>query len=53
MFTLWTDAERKSIGILPVTEATHLNTEYYVENNPSYAIESDGNSVTETITKIC
>ena len=51
MFTLWTDAERKSIGILPVTEATHLNTEYYVENNPSYAIESDGNSVTETITK--
>ena len=51
MFSLWTDAERKAIGILPVTEATHLNTEYYVENNPSYAIESDGNSVTETITK--
>ena len=51
MFTLWTDAERKAIGILPVTKASHLDSAYYVENNPSYAIESDGNSVTETITK--
>jgi hypothetical protein len=51
LFTLWTDAERKAIGILPVTEASHLDSEYYVENSPSYAIESDGNSVTETITK--
>ena len=51
LFTLWTDAERKTIGILPVTKANHLDSEYYVENNPSYAIESDGNSVTETITK--
>jgi|TARA_R110002074_G_scaffold270389_1_gene442210 hypothetical protein len=51
LFTLWTDAERKAIGILPVTEASHLDSEYYVENSPSYAIEGDGNSVTETITK--
>ena len=51
MFTLWTDAERKAIGILPVTEATHLNSEYYVENSPTYAIDGDGNAVTETITK--
>ena len=48
---MWTDAERKAIGILPVTEASHLDSEYYVENSPSYAIEGDGNSVTETITK--
>ena len=41
LFTLWTDAERKAIGILPVTEASHLDSEYYVENSPSYAIEGD------------
>ena len=51
LFTLWTDAERKEIGILPVTKASRLDSTYYIENNPSYAIESDGNSVTETITK--
>jgi hypothetical protein len=51
LFTLWTDAERKAIGILPVTKASRLDSAYYIENNPSYAIESDGNSVTETITK--
>ena len=51
LFTLWTDVERKAIGILPVTKASHLDSAYYIENNPSYAIESDGNSVTETITK--
>ena len=51
MFTLWTDAERKAIGILPVTKADNLDNQYHTEHNPSYAIESDGNSVTETITK--
>ena len=51
MFSAWTAAERKSIGILPVTRASRLDREYYTEDNPSYAIESDGNSVTETITK--
>ena len=51
VFTLWTDAERKEIGILPVTKASHLDSAYYVENNPSYAIDEDGNAVTETITK--
>ena len=51
LFTLLTDAERKAIGILPVTKASRLDSAYYIENNPSYAIESDGNSVTETITK--
>ena len=51
LFTLWTDAERKAIGILPVTKASHLDSAYYVENNPSYAIDEDGNAVTETIAK--
>ena len=51
MFTLWTDAERKAIGILPVTKAGHLDSEYYTEQDPSYAIDEDGNAVTETITK--
>ena len=51
IFSLWTDAERKAIGILPVTKASHLDNEYYTENNPSYAIDEDGNAVTETITK--
>ena len=51
IFTLWTDAERKAIGILPITKASHLDGQYHTENDPSYAIESDGNSVTETIAK--
>ena len=51
MFSLWTDAERKAIGILPVTRANHLDGDYHTENNPSYAIDEDGNAVTETITK--
>mgnify|MGYP001195345604 FL=1 len=51
MFTLWTDAEKKEIGILPVTKANHLDGQYHTENNPSYAIDEDGNAVTETITK--
>ena len=51
MFTLWTDAERKAIGILPITKAGHFDNQYHTENNPSYAIDEDGNAVTETITK--
>ena len=51
MFTLWTDAERKTIGIIPVTKAGHLDSEYYTEQDPSYAIDEDGNAVTETIAK--
>ena len=51
IFSLWTAAEKKAIGILPVTMATPLNTTYYTPRNPTYAIEDDGNSVTETIAK--
>jgi hypothetical protein len=51
MFSLWTDAERKAIGIIPITKAGHLDSEYYTEQDPSYAIDEDGNAVTETIAK--
>jgi hypothetical protein len=51
MFSLWTDAEKKAIGILPVTKASHLDGQYHTEKDPSYAIDEDGNAVTETIAK--
>ena len=51
LFTSWTDAERKAIGILPVTKASHLDGQYYTEKTPTYAIDEDGNAVTETIAK--
>ena len=50
LFTLWTDAERLAVGIVPVTTTgTHLDTEYYTEAAPSYAIAGDGASVIKTI----
>ena len=50
LFTLWTVAERKAIGIVPVTTTgTHLDTAYYIEADPTYAIASDKNSVVRTI----
>ena len=51
IFSSWTNAQLKAVGILPVTIATQLNQEYYTPRNPTYAIEGDGNSVTETIAK--
>ena len=51
IFSSWTLDEKKAIGILPVTMATQLNTEYYTPRNATYAIEDDGNSVTQTIAK--
>ena len=51
IFTTWTAAEKKAIGILPVTPGTKLNDRYYISNNETYAIASDGNSVVGTITK--
>ena len=38
MFSLWTDAERKAIGILPITKASHLDGQYHTENVPSYVV---------------
>ena len=51
IFTAWTAAEKKAIGILPVTPGTKLDDRYYISNNETYAIASDGNSVVGTITK--
>ena len=51
MFSLWTDAERKAIGILPITRASILDSEYYISQDASYAIDDDDNAVTETINK--
>ena len=51
IFTAWTAAEKKAIGILPVTSGTKLDDRFYISNNETYAIASDGNSVVGTITK--
>ena len=50
IFTIWTDAQRKDLGIVPVViSGSHLNTNYYIEKNHSDAIAGDGNSVIRTI----
>ena len=50
IFTIWTDAQRKDLGILPVViSGTHLDTRFYIEKNHSDAIAGDGNSVIRTI----
>ena len=50
IFTIWTDEQRKDLGIVPVViSGTHLNTNYYIEKDYSDAIAGDGNSVIRTI----
>jgi hypothetical protein len=50
LFKLWTDAERKAIGLVPVTTTgSHLDTAYYIEKNEAYAIADDKASVVRTI----
>ena len=50
IFTIWTDAQRKELSILPIViSGTHLDTHYYIEHNHSDAISEDGNSVIRTI----
>ena len=50
LFSLWTDAERKAINIVPVTTTgTSLNSKYYIEKNEAFAIAGDKNSVVRTI----
>ena len=50
LFTLWTDAERLAIGIVPVTTSgLHLDTTYYIEKDPTYVIAGDKDSVIRTI----
>ena len=43
VFTLWTDSERKAIGIYPVrTDATNKKDEaWYINTNISYAVSGD------------
>ena len=50
LFSLWTDAERKTIGIVPVTTSgVSLDSKYYIEQDESFAIAGDKNSVVKTI----
>jgi hypothetical protein len=50
VFTIWTDTQRKELGIVPVViSGSHLDTNYYIEHNHSDAIAGDGNSVIRTI----
>jgi hypothetical protein len=50
IFTIWTDAQRKDLGIVPVViSGSHLDTNYYIEKDYSDAIAGDGNSVIRTI----
>jgi hypothetical protein len=50
LFSVWTDAERKAIGILPITTSgTSLDSKYYIEKDEAFAIAGDKNSVVRTI----
>ena len=50
IFKLWTVAERKAVGLVPITTTgSHLDTTYYTEDNESYAISEDKASVVRTI----
>ena len=50
IFNLWTVAQRKSVGIVPITTTgSHLNETYYTEVNEAYAIAEDKASVVRTI----
>jgi hypothetical protein len=50
IFNLWTVAERKAVGIVPITTTgSHLNETYYTEVNEAYAIAEDKASVVRTI----
>jgi len=50
IFKLWTVAERKAVGLVPVTTTgSHLDTTYYIEVDEAYAIAEDKASVVKTI----
>ena len=50
IFTIWTDAQRKELGIVPIViSGSHLDTKYYTEHNHTDAVAEDGNSVIRTI----
>jgi len=46
----WTTSELKAVGIVPVTTTgSHLNTNYYIEVDETFAIAGDKASVVQTI----
>jgi hypothetical protein len=50
IFTIWTDAQRRELGIVPIViSGSHLDTKYYIEHNHTDAVAADGNSVIRTI----
>ena len=50
IFTVWSDADLKAIGIVPVTTSgSHLDARFYIEKNEVFALAEDGNSVIRTI----
>ena len=50
VFTIWTDTQRKELGIVPIViSGSHLDTNYYIEHNHTDAVAADGNSVIRTI----
>ena len=49
IFTAWTDADRRNIGIYTVQQAEKLDARFYIPKNPTYAVS--GTDVIETIEK--
>ena len=50
IFTIWTDAQRKELGIVPIViSGSHLNTKYYIEHNHTDAVAEDGDCVIRSI----
>ena len=49
IFSAWTDAEKRAIGIYEVTPASRFDEKYYINNDPTYAKVST--KVVETVTK--
>jgi hypothetical protein len=50
IFTVWSDAERKAVGIVPVTTSgSRLDSRFYTEKNEVFALAGDKNSVVRTI----
>jgi len=50
IFTKWSNADLKAIGIVPVTTSgSHLDNRFYTEKNEAFAIAEDKNSVIRTI----
>ena len=49
IFTAWTDADRRNIGIYTVQQAEKLDARFYIPKDPTYAVS--GTDVIETIEK--